>query len=265
MCFRWNSHSCAALLTAGCLSLGAGSLYADTIISAQFENSDGFSFPAVTYSGVEPDAAAADPAFANSNVWNALQAMFSQSGAVSFSNLLDSTGANTGAALSISHIDGALNSGSKLPFTFVAATTNPQGKNSQTFTFSGLPPGQSFTLFLYALNSFLYPNDNRGDEVFTVNGSSFDTANGNPSSESHNAAVTGMLVGVTSSTGTIDGTWASGPDNGVPGGEISWSGFQLAIGTTVSAVPEPSALFLLACGVVPLLLVARRRSRVTKR
>ncbi|HEX7363103.1 MAG TPA: hypothetical protein VF283_21650 [Bryobacteraceae bacterium] len=106
MCFRWNSHFCAALLTAGCLSLGAGSLYADTIISAQFENSDGFSFPAVTYSGVEPDAAAADPAFANSNVWNALQAKFSQSGMVSFSNLVDSAGADTGAALSISHIDG---------------------------------------------------------------------------------------------------------------------------------------------------------------
>ncbi|HEX7363102.1 MAG TPA: PEP-CTERM sorting domain-containing protein [Bryobacteraceae bacterium] len=142
----------------------------------------------------------------------------------------------------------------------MAATRDPQGKNSQTFTFSGLPAGQSFTLFLYAYNVLLYPHDNYGDEVFTVNGSSFDTANGTPSSEAHNAAVTGMLTGVTSSTGTIEGTWAMGPFNGEPGGEIDWSGFQLA----VSAVPEPSSLFLLALGVLPLLLLLRRRAGSTK-
>ncbi|MGH9584258.1 MAG: hypothetical protein ACRD4O_15140 [Bryobacteraceae bacterium] len=88
--------------------LGANSLYADLVISAQFENSQRVATSATTYSGVEPDAAAANPAFASSNVWNALQAPTFQSASVSFSNLLNSTGADSGAGLSISHIDGRI-------------------------------------------------------------------------------------------------------------------------------------------------------------
>ncbi|MGH9584259.1 MAG: PEP-CTERM sorting domain-containing protein [Bryobacteraceae bacterium] len=85
--------------------------------------------------------------------------------------------------------------------------------------------------------------------------SSFDTANGNASSEDPASAVTGML---TSATGTIDGTWAFGPNN--TDGEIDWSGFQLDVAPPSAAVPEPSSLSLLAFGLAAIFLAARRRS-----
>jgi hypothetical protein len=69
-----------------------------------------------------------------------------------------------------------------------------------------------------------------------VGSASFDTKNGNPSSEDPVSAVTGLLTGQTSSTGSITGTWAF--DSANTGGEIDWSGFQLDVATT-AAVPAP--------------------------
>ncbi|MGH9449856.1 MAG: PEP-CTERM sorting domain-containing protein [Terriglobia bacterium] len=243
----------AAALAVAFLGVSAGTARADTIISAQFENNQSPG-TTVNYSGVEPDAAKADSAFANSNVWNHLQAGFSVQGPFSFSNLVNSAGAGTGASFAISYINGAFNASGGLPDTYFFAYNT-----TQTFTFSGLAPNESVSLFLYAFNG---GSSNDQGTVFSVGSSSFDTANGSPSSEDSKYAVTGMLTGVTSATGTIAGTWAFGPGNA--GNEIDWSGFQLDVASPAKTVtPEPASLMLFGTGLLGLAWVTRRRMRAS--
>lgn len=238
LCFRLNfntQHSrwCSVvLMAAACLGLAANSLRADTIISVQFENNQGIADPAVNYSGVERDAAAADSQFSHSNVWNHLGAALSQSEAFS-SSLVDSTGAGNVAALSISRIGGAYNTGPDLPETYFYSNNS-----TQNFAIRGLASDSAFTLFLYADNTLEYVNDQ--GTIFTVGSSSFDTVNGNQSSESFEA-VTGVLTGVTSATGSITGVWAFDSENTTS--EIDWSGFQLDVASPATTVPEPATLF----------------------
>src|SRR5262249_37361256 len=66
------------------LGLSAAIARADTIISGQFGNNQNFQVPLLLQQGPEPDAAAAVPAFQNSNVWNLLLAPTSQSGPTAF-------------------------------------------------------------------------------------------------------------------------------------------------------------------------------------
>jgi hypothetical protein len=126
---------------------------------------------------------------------------------------------------------------------------------SQPFTISGLAPNESFTLFLYAFNSVHSAND-RG-EIFTVGSSIFSSATGHPNSLDPVHGVDGFITGVTSSTGTITGTWAFDPSN--HSHEIDWSGFQLDVSSAVAA-PEPGTLGLLVGGL-GLVMLGRRRFR----
>ncbi len=220
------------------ICFAATDLQANTIISGQFYDSAALNGAATIYSGVEPDAATADSQFHNSNIWNGLGiSYYFAGGAVSFSNLVASTGANTGAGLIISEVNGAYNGTPALPDTYAFAYS------PSTFTFSGLPSDQGFTLFLYC-----YDELGNREEVFTVGASSFDTANGNPSSEDPVSAVTGIITGVTSATGTISGTWAAGSSNNSLSPEIDWSGFQLDIASP-TATPEPAAFALFGLGL----------------
>lgn len=233
---------------------GAQSLDADTIISVQFECSS--CGGATNYSGVEPDAASADPQFGSSNVWNHLTATFSQTGSVSFP-LVNNSGTATTAALGISHIDGAYNAASNFPDTYFYSYSN------SSFTITGLTPNEPFTLFLYA-----YDQRHFRDETFTVGSSSFDTANATAScitygppcrnSEDPIYVSDASITGDTSATGTISGTWDLDSSNVPPfEGEIDWSGFQLDIvSPAVTSTPEPAAWGLLAIGLIALL--ARR-------
>lgn len=213
--------------------LAATSLRADTIISVQFQ---GVNKVPLNYSGVEPDAAAADAAFAGSNEWNHVQV----DRYVPQWSLTDSTGANSGAILSISNYNAGYNAGNDtVPDTYLDAYDF--SGTSRTFTFTGLAPNQNFTLFLYAFNSGNSHNDRA--ENFAVGSSVFDTTTANTTSES-TLAVDGVIAGVTSSTGTIDGTWAFDSANHTH--EIDWSGFQLAVTDPVtSAVPEPATNVLI--------------------
>jgi hypothetical protein len=115
----------------GCLACaGSASLHAE-IISVQFECLGfGCPTPAVNFSGVEPDAAAADSQFSSSNQWNHLGQPYATAGAVSFPNLINSTGANSGVGLNIATIDGGYNEGAKLPDTYFYSSTTPQNFTS---------------------------------------------------------------------------------------------------------------------------------------
>src|SRR5262249_744895 len=122
------------ILAAICCVTANRSLRADTIYSVQFEN--GVGRPAVTFSGVKQDAAAADANFSHSNVWN----HFAASGPGTFSSsLVDSTGGSAGAQLSID-INGAFNAAASLPDTYFFSFLN------SSFTISGLERDSPFTL-----------------------------------------------------------------------------------------------------------------------
>ena len=224
----------------------SGSIQADTIISAQFQGTNG----PVDFQGVEPDAAAADANFANSNQWNHLEVPTTY-----FTNLVSSTGADSGASFSTYLVYG-YNAGTRsLPDTYFYQYND--NSPSTPFTISGLAPDEAFTLFLYAYNSVHSAND-RG-EIFTVGSSTFNSANGNASSLDPTHAVDGLITGVTGADGSITGTWAFDPSN--HSGEIDWSGFQLDV-SSAPATPEPGTMVLLAGGLGFLLLRKRTTSRL---
>jgi hypothetical protein len=194
----------------------------------------------VNFQGVEPDAAAADAAFANSNQWNHLQPL-----TTTFPNLISSTGANSGASFSAQYIYGYNAGSGNFPDSYFYQYSYNE---TQPFTISGLAPNESFALFLYAYNSQSSAND-RG-AIYTVGSSTFATPTGNPASLDPTHAVDGLITGVTDSSGTISGTWGFYPSN--PSGEIDWSGFQLDVSSAVAA-PEPGTVVLLAGGLLILI------------
>jgi hypothetical protein len=233
-------YKLAALLSLG-LS-GLSSLQADTVISVQFQGPNG----PINFQGAEPDAAAADASFANSSQWNHLLA---DGITTTFPNLLTSTGANSGASVSVDVFSGYNDVSHNLPDTYfyqlgVFGSSFP-------FTISGLAPDENFTLFFYGYNSVHSAND-RG-EIFTVGNSTFTTATGHASSLDPTHAVDGFITGVTGANGTISGAWAFDPSNRA--GEIDWSGFQLDVSSAV-ATPEPNTLVLLA-GVLGFIILYR--------
>ena len=245
---RLRNYSLAALVLIG---LGGNSLKADVIYSAQFQGTNG----PTDFQGVEPDAAAADPAFASSDQWNHLQTTVADA-TVTWS-LFDSTGANSGVSFSTTLEYAYDDFTHGLPDTYFYE--NPSNGLSQPFSISGLAPNEAFTLFLYSFNSVHSTND-RG-EVFTVGSSTFASANGNPATLDPAHGVDGLITGVTGADGTIHGTWAFDPSN--HSGEIDWSGFQLDVASADVAAPEPGTTALLLVGGLGLVILGRQRSETS--
>jgi hypothetical protein len=234
----------AAVLALGLLAVGTEA--SALLISADFGN--GFAGAAQPlFSGIEPKAAALDPAFGAADVWNDLTT--GVAGVVtdpSFAGLLDSTGAGTGVTFSITgtldSYNGASATASSLTRDYFYWNASLGVSTTLSWSFSGLTPGQSYALVFYGANtdvnrSFGLSIDGIGSVgvVPTASGVQPDPL---------------YVIVAASAGGLIAGTAAADPAF-----EADWAGFQLA------SVPEPSTVLLLAGGLGYLGAVRGRGTR----
>jgi hypothetical protein len=234
-----------ALLCAGSLLKGQ-----TVVVSADFQpNADFGGYAPVNFSGVESQAAAADPVFANSNVWNHPSVDPTVAEATinaSFSNLVNSTGATTSVGISFTGTFSSAigppidNSGSDgVENDYFELDGGNQLSSSITYTISGLPAGMLVSVFLYSPNFGASHGTDRGYNL-TLNGTAVDVVS---ASTANNTALVNVM---STASGTITGTWTSDHN-----AEADWSGFQLSY-----TVPEPStwAAVLVSAGLVSLIM-----------
>ena len=226
---------------------------ADTIISAQFgATNSGDAF--VPYSGVEASAVQFDTEFSQTDIWNHLLASGEvHSRTVTFANLVSSTGGATGATFSTG-ADGAYNAAPNFPGTYFYSANG----DSRPFSLTGLAANTAFTLLIYANDS----NQERPVE-FSIGGQTASSVTARQDDQFVQGAPNAVilyLTGVTSASGTINGTWEGDDQGGVPDfPEVDWAGFQLDLQTPTSVTPEPGSLVLLATGMLGVAGAARRR------
>jgi hypothetical protein len=226
-------------------ALGVGTKASALLISADFGS--GFAGAVQPlFSGVEPKAAALDPAFGAANVWNDLTT--GVAGLItdpSFTSLLDATGAVTSVALSITgtveSFNGVSPTASSLTRDYLYWNTGPVLSSTLSWTLSGLVPGATYALVFYGANTDVDRSfDMSIDGVGSVG--AVPTANG--------VQPDPLYVVVTASAGgLISGTAAGNAF------EADWAGFQIA------SIPEPSTALLLAGGLGLLAAEWKRRRR----
>ena len=250
-CSAWAARAALTLIpVAAVLAALTAPARAGTIISVNFQPNAPFDGRApVSFTGVESQAAAADPAFGASDIWNDLSIAPDPTHTTnpSFSGLVDSTGATTGVGISFTGTIGSAddvpidNSGSNaveneyfLIWTGVTSTT-------AGYAINGLPADTQVALYLYAPNFTQYGS--RG-YYLTANGSMITV----PSGPSDNA----LAFVTTDASGDISGVWST-----PPGLEGDFSGFQIAY-STGSAAPEPATFTLLGAALAGLGLLRRR-------
>jgi hypothetical protein len=221
------------------------------VISIDFQPNAPFGPNApVDFTGVESQAATANPVFGNSNIWNylAIAPATTQTVNPSFSSLVNSAGVGTTVGLSFTGsltaaddapIDNSGSDGLENDYLLVNAAG---ASSSATYTITGLPANTSVTLYLYAPNFGASHSQVRGDS-FTVNGTPVTIAATGSTDD------TALLTVTTDPSGDISGTWAA---NGSHEGD--WSGMQLAY-----VVPEPGAALLALLGLSSLFGVVRLR------
>jgi hypothetical protein len=229
----------ALAVTVGTTSAGSALL-----ISADFGNGFAGGSQAL-FSGVEPKAAALDPAFGAADVWNDLTT--GPAGVVtdpSFGSLLDSTGAATGVTFSIT---GTLDSYNGVSATASSLTRDYFYWNASlgisttlAWTLSGLVPGASYRLVFYGANTDVERSFALGIDGAGIVGA-VPTASGSDPDPLY-VVVTAGAGGVISGTAAAD-----------PAFEADWAGFQIA------SIPEPSTGLLVA-GCLGLFALGRKRA-----
>ena len=199
------------------------------------------------FSGVESKAAALDTAFAAANVWNDLTT--GDAGVatdLSYSSLLNSTGAVTGIGFSITgtldSYNGVSATASSLTRDYFYWNASPSQSSTLSWSFSGLTPGAAYALVFYGANTDV---DRSLD--LTIDG--YGTVGSAPTLAGVQPDPLYVQTVVASSGGVISGTAVP-----APGFEADWAGFQIASAT----VPEPSTALLLASGVAAVATACRR-------
>ena len=250
------------LLTTAAMMLAAPCAFG-TLVSIDIQSDVAGKF--TDFSGVEANAAAADADFAVANVWNiaGLSSHFTDAAGSadtdpSWTNLVDSTGAMTGAGFSITGVvigtdvvGVGAESGLNEDGLFFDNTTANGTPTSETISFeiSGLVAGTSYKLYLNQLDVATWlgsPQNRSMSGLVDTNG------DGTPN-EAYQMDFPGVLItGTVAADGIIRATAErTANDDSVPT-EPDWAGLQIS-GTFV---PEPGSLALLSLGG---LFVLRRR------
>ena len=223
-------------------------LRANTIVSVQFGGLT-TAAPFIPFTGAEPDAVMANTDFETASQWNYVRRDARQGTAFSVP-LYTSTGVNTGIQFSTT-ADGGENLGGSVPTTDIFILNSQYAPS--VFTITGLAPSSNFTLFLYGqyyFNSESYTSTN-----IQVGDASFHSVTGNPSSQYPNFGRDGYITGITSSSGSIQGTWAQTQNGFTP---QTWAGFQL----DVASAPEPATYVSLGGAIALLGFLRWRRMRM---
>jgi hypothetical protein len=220
------------------LALGASAVVhpaaAQSLISADFGNTF---FPSL-FSGVEPQAAALDPAFAAANVWNEL-ADDALTTNPSWSMLRDSTGSATTVSFSITGTVGFANRtgglfGDYLVFNDGFSTVGPQFD----WRISGLVPGASHQMVLYGANTnanrtfdMLVDTDGDGDltdeaavAVPTLSGANPPPVHLPAIAASASGEILGRAVGIGAPSLANEGDWAGFQVTDVPPADTDGDG-----------------------------------------
>jgi sugar lactone lactonase YvrE len=215
------------------------------LVSAEFRGEEVFGLNTPTFSGPEPAATALDPVFGAADVWNALKLSFNPFNVdPSFSNLLDSTGAQTPVSFSITGTVGGVSL--YAPAGTVSGFTNPDPLRSDFLVFNsnsttipgestaiqwqitGLGPNSAYDMCVYGARADVARSFN-----MTIGGTTLNipTLLFNDPSPSSCVLFRGIF---SDASGTIFGV---GMGIGSPVGflnEANWAGFQIAPSSSIS-------------------------------
>jgi hypothetical protein len=227
----------SVILLAVLMIVSAQSLIAqskDLLVSVTFKTNNPFG-NSPPMSGPEPAATDANPLFSTANVWNNLPLAYSQTTDPSWTNLVDSTGADSGITLSITGTVIAIDLTPWIPnpdplrsafmawnsWTNGGGAFGPGESTSITWTLTGLPVSTTFDICVYGSVADLDRSFDMTIQNTTMSVPTFNSAN---SPQPNCVLFTNVM---SDNHGTISGV-ASGVGESLDAvNEANWSGFQL--------------------------------------